>query len=229
MIAKTVSVSDIEWAQNSLPWCHVQPLPDGRVLGSGMRGELIDRRVAMLQKRMQLSGKTVLEPGCCEGHITTGLCQLGARVTAFDARLPNATKTFVRTTLAGHSPRILISNADDICGFGKFDVVMHCGLLYHLTDPFTHLQKLAKITKMVLLDTHVAYREDELTIHDDCVGHWWDEAEDLWSGMQPRSFWMTLESLESSAREAGFGRISLLDWNDDANGCGPRGVWLLRA
>ncbi len=226
----TVASSDFDWAQHSLPWCFRQPLPDGRQLGSGRQeAGLVDYRVDLLDEEIELRGLRVLEPGSCDGNITVGLCSRGAKVTAFDARLPNVLKTLARVSLAGFTATVRQLRCEDIWHLETFwDVIFHAGVFYHLTNPVDQMRTLGIMTaRALLLDTHTAIEGEPTEINEGHEGHWWQEGTDLWSGMQDRSFWLTEESLYAAARQAGFVKSKVLH-RLDHDPCGPRAVYLFQ-
>ena len=227
-VARIIAGRELDWAQNVLPWCTRQELPhDGEFLGDGPIVDALDYRVQMLAERVELRDKRVLEVGSCDGCCTVGLCVLNARVVAIDARLPNALKTLAKVSLSGFVAEVYCFHAEQAEQLGEFDAVFHCGVLYHLERPVDHLLMLGRVSDTVLLDTHTAKPNEELIAIDGYQGHWWQEAADLWSGMQSRSFWLTEESLRQAVKEAGFSSMETLRTIDD-NPCGPRAIYLLR-
>jgi tRNA (mo5U34)-methyltransferase len=164
-------LDDDELAQLNalLPWAAYTVDARGRRFGDragvAKRTEpqvIPDPRIVAMHERFELAGKDVLEVGCFEGLHTIALCQMGARVTAVDVRVVNVVKTIVRCAFYGHHPAVFVCNLetwedDDAL---RADVVHHVGVLYHLRDPVSHLQRLGHIAKRgLMLDTHIATDE----------------------------------------------------------------------
>lgn len=116
--------------------------------------------------------------------------------------------------------------------YGTFDVVLALGILYHLDDPVGWLRRVASLARRVLfIDTHYAPDDEtaaaavrpglrqrlgplqQIELDDVTVtGRWFDE----WSSEEerdhrpwtswsnPRSLWLTKESLANAVRHGGF-------------------------
>jgi len=85
-------------------------------------------------------GKSVLDVGCNEGAYGLGALALGAReLVGFDCREANVEKArFVAGVLGHQQARFEVASCDSWMaahGDRRFDVVLLCGILYHLTDP----------------------------------------------------------------------------------------------
>jgi len=86
-----------------LPWAAFLVDKKGRRFGQAHSNKkrnsvqvIPDYRTELLEEKISLNGKTVLEAGCFEGIHTISLAQKGAVVTAFDSRIENIVKTMVR-------------------------------------------------------------------------------------------------------------------------------------
>jgi tRNA (mo5U34)-methyltransferase len=228
----TLKDEDLDQINNMLPWFAGTQLPDGRILGSlearpGKR-ELVqsipDKRIARLDETLGLSGKKVLEIGCFEGIHTIGLCSFGADVTAVDLRPLNVIKTMARLASYGYSAAVFpIDVEDPSLDLPDFDLVFHCGVLYHLEDPVSHLDRLLPRCRAIYLDTHVA---DES--QDDAVleargrtfsGHHHYEAgwADPFSGRGSSAFWLKSSDLVGLLQQAGFA-VEMWSERDERNG-----------
>lgn len=216
-----------------LPWHAGTQLPDGRIIGSlearpGKRDSIQaipDKRITKLHKTIDLAGKSVLEIGCFEGIHTIGLCSQGANVTAVDLRPLNVVKTSVRLACYGYSARVVtldVENPD--VNLPDFDVIFHCGVLYHLEDPVAHLQRLLPHCQTIYLDTHVAGEaDDDATLESGgrtYHGHQHDEGgwADPFSGRGKGAFWLKTSDLVKLVEEAGL-RTELWSERDERNGC----------
>lgn len=232
---RTISVTDedLDEVNNMLDWHAGTLLPDGRLLGRlertpGKRTRpdtVPDERIILLNRRVPLRGRSVLEIGCFEGIHTLGLCQFSDDVTAVDVRPSNVIKTMARLSWHGTHAKVFLADAEEIDEtFGDFDVVFHIGVLYHLMHPVAHLEALAKMTGHLFLDTHVAALDgDILEVETDGLvvrgsyrreGGW----SDPFSGKDERSLHLTLDSLEAVLDQAGFIYRNLIEQRDERHG-----------
>jgi SAM-dependent methyltransferase len=118
---------------------------------------------------------------------------------------------------------------------GRFDVVLALGILYHLDDPVGWLQQIASLTRgLLFVDTHYAPKDEAglagvriglrqrlssvermeshgLEVAGQWFGEWPTESERdarpwaSWSN--PRSLWLTKESLVRAVAHAGFDTV----------------------
>ena len=113
--------------------------------------------VQALARRIPLRGIRVLDLGCLEGVHSIGLALAGARVTAVDARIENVAKTLVRAWVSGVTANVdvhlvdveredLVDRLGDAGITGPFDLIFHRELLHHLTEPQSHLRRLAPLS-----------------------------------------------------------------------------------
>lgn len=228
----TLKDEDLEEINRMLPWYAGSQLEDGRLVGSvtarpGKREELgrvPDKRITRLHSTLDLEGKKVLEIGCFEGIHTLGLCMYGADVTAVDLRPINVIKTAARLACYGYSASVFPLDVEDPgVNLPDFDVVFHCGVLYHLEDPVTHLKRLLPHCRAIYLDTHVANADAEdatLEIggrkylgHQHHEGGW----NDPFSGRGRGAFWMRTSDLIELLDEAGF-ESEIWSERDERNG-----------
>lgn len=237
-----LSDADLNEFNGMLPWHAGTLLPDGRILGSltarATKRESIesvpDKRITRLHKALDLSGKRVLEIGCFEGIHTLGLCSYGANVTAVDLRPINVIKTCARLAAYGVSANVFPLDVEDASvELPQFDVVFHCGVLYHLEEPVRHLKCLLPHCNAIYLDTHIAGEdESEAKLVSDgktYFGHHHDEGgwKDPFSGRGSGAFWLKLSDLEVLLKESGF-TVDVWGIRDERNG--PRvGLLAVRA
>jgi tRNA (mo5U34)-methyltransferase len=159
------------------------------------------------------SSYRVLEVGAGNGIHTVILADVCKWVTVIEARPHNLAKAFLRTKFYNQNNLSFqlgnVQELDESCG--RYDGVFHFGVLYHLSEPVRHILNLAKITDLVLCDTHIG---DQLSDR-------WDEGEyqayrykesgwnDPLSGVEDWSRWLTKESMFNAFQEAGFKFIYL--------------------
>ncbi len=167
-----------------------------------------------------LSGKRVLEPSCGYGFITRNLCEMGADVLSFDVRAGNIDRAQELCYSQGFTPKLIEMDADQIATLGRFDVIVHFGLLYHLEQPLTHLEVVLGLTDELWLDTHVCEDHAAAWVNDNCRGAWWYEGADDYAAKpgQARSWWTTRDELRRTMEGLGFTVEQLLDDPNAANG-----------
>lgn len=231
----TLSDQDLERLNKILPWkCYVLDRHErkfGDAASEKKRNEpetLPDQRILQLSKVQPLTGKTVLEVGCFEGVHSVSLAMQGAAVHALDSRIENIIKTIVRCKLLGVDVKPILMNLEDLDAVSlleDYDCCCHIGVLYHLTDPIRHLKTLAKkIHLSILLDTHYIqpsmvndeYVSDGL-IYKCRVAREFGRDE-VFSGMQPFSRWLTMKDLVETLDTSGFKLISVLSDRMERNG-----------
>jgi tRNA (mo5U34)-methyltransferase len=194
-------------------------LPDGRLVGrldarAHKREDvqpIPDKRIRRLDEALSLAGKSVLEIGCFEGIHTLGLRHFDANVTAVDIRPSNVLKTLARLSAHGDSARVFVLDVEEAAAdLGHFDVVFHCGVLYHLEDPVTHLRTILRVCDAIYLDTHVAEPgrdSDSLDVEGRrYMGYRHQEGgwSDPFSGRAASAFWLTLPDLLGLIEAQGF-------------------------
>jgi len=227
-----ISDRDLKEINQMLDW-HAGSWLDGRLLGRLARkpGKRVgpepipDPRIIKLHNRLDLQGKSVLEVGCFEGLHTVGLRMYTDRVTAIDVRPVNVVKTLARLSCYGYSAEVFVKDAETLDRtFGTFDLIFHCGVLYHLVEPVSHLLALGTMTTHLFLDTHVArdekHLEDRVWNGQSYRGAYHDEGgwADPFSGKDARGFWLTWESLQEALRRAGFSSIDWIEEREERNG-----------
>lgn len=203
----------------------------GRRSQPGKREEpqsIPDPRIADMDSRFGLKGKTVLEIGCFEGVHTIGLAMLGANVTAIDSRMENVVKTIVRAALFGFHPRVFKCDVEDPAQqalLPQVDLLHHVGVLYHLVDPVTHLRQLAsKVTHGLMLDTHYAEPEKATSSYEVAgqsfayMRYLESGRAEVFSGMYDHARWLTLDGLISVLKELGFARVDVVEKRAERNG-----------
>ena len=100
--------------------------------------------------------KTLLELGCGYADIGNMFHELGAQVTASDVR--NEHLDVVNIKFPHIKTLRLDGDRDDIPN--TYDIIVHWGLLYHLREIETHIQKVSMKCKVLLLETEVSDSSD---------------------------------------------------------------------
>jgi tRNA (mo5U34)-methyltransferase len=219
----------ISQANSLYDWQTKTVLPNGETLGANRPGkrtkpsEIPDRRIKKLDEIIELKGKSVLELGCLEGAHTLGLLNYTNDVTAIDCRLVNVAKTLLKVSLFNKSAKVLCCNADELTvADGKFDVVFHCGVLYHLENPVSHMKNLADMTDCMLLDTHIVRGNNA-----ECEGYGGKrvhEGKGIFAGRGGHAHWLQLDELKRLCSDLNF-EINELEYREERNG--HRICWLL--
>jgi tRNA (mo5U34)-methyltransferase len=110
-----------------------------------------------LREKLQL--KTAIDVGCGLGHFTKFLHSLGFEAEGVDAREENVAEARRRYP----ELRFQTANVEDIepGKFGKFDLVLCLGLLYHLQNPFRAIWNLEAMTEKLAVVEGVCYPSTE--------------------------------------------------------------------
>lgn len=179
---------------------------------------------------------SVLDLGALEGGLTFEMAREGYDALGVEGREENFRKaSLIARYYALPNLRFVLKDVKELTPErdGTFDVILCCGLLYHLDDPIAHLRQLVSLLNddgMLFLDTHVAPDADAakygthekslsepVTIHDhrhEYDGRWWSEPsegdlkERMWSAVSnPRSLWLSRRSLIRALHHSGFAAI----------------------
>ena len=171
--------------------------------------------------------ETVLELGSLEGGHTVVLSRLQGmkRVVAVEARQPNIARArLIQRLLNLTNVEFVQGDLEtlDLSKLGRFDAVFCVGLLYHLTAPWTLIERIAKVSPGVFLWTH--YVADNLAnvvvnkYHG--TAHPEGGISDPLSGLSTTAFRPTLDSLRKMLADYGFQKIEIID-NDPGHQNGP--------
>jgi SAM-dependent methyltransferase len=218
--------------QELLPWSTAMRLPDGRVLGNpGKRGvvsEDSDFRVDLLRERFGRGRISVLELGSHEGIHTVRLSNVAREVLALEVRPQNVVCSLARLFVHDvTNVRVVLGDVRDLRpDFGRFDVLFHVGVLYHLDNPVEHLHNIAPLAKTILLDTHYGTPGGRLARADvesrgvRYEAYHYPEAgwSDPFSGVASTSAWLGREALLEALRNTGFADIEIVDDRSERNG-----------
>jgi len=176
---------------------------------------------------------SVLDLGALEGGLSFEMAREGFEATGVEGREANFRKaSLIRDYYALPNLRFVLKDVKELRPEvdGTFDVILCCGLLYHLDDPIAHLQQLSALLNddgLLFLDTHVAPDEhaarygthakslsEPVTITDgghEYDGRWWSEPlegdlrERMWSAISnERSFWLSRRALIRALYHSGF-------------------------
>jgi SAM-dependent methyltransferase len=211
-------------------WTYDIPLAPG-VWTRGNEGIPHTRLRRLVQVVADLAGKPladlrVLDLGCLEGIMAMELASHGARAVGVEIREAHVTKArFCKDAL--DLPRVEFRQDDarnvSEASYGRFDVVLCSGLLYHLpaADAASLLERLAGMAeRLLVIDTHVALRPRQRFVFqgeeywgkpyrehaDDATGE--EKSRAQWaSADNVTSFWFTRPSLVNLLDKVGFSSV----------------------
>ncbi len=141
---------------NRLGWYHSIELPDGRVIQGFQTPEHMRMRLAQFPIPADLTGKRVLDIGAWDGWFSFEMEKRGAEVVAVDSA--EHTRFLVARDLLGSRVEYRIA---DICRirpveFGRFDIVLFFGVLYHVKHPVLALETVCDLsTDMAFVESYV--------------------------------------------------------------------------
>jgi 2-polyprenyl-3-methyl-5-hydroxy-6-metoxy-1,4-benzoquinol methylase len=175
----------------------------------------------------------ILDLGSLEGGLSFELAREGWDVTGIEGRRSNYGKAeLIRAYFGLDNLRFELRDVKtlDPARDGVYDVIVCCGLLYHLDNPFAFLETLRRLTAshgLLFLDTHVAPDEHAARFATHAAqlsevatlehasrsyeGRWFSEPQGgsvldrQWSAVSnERSFWPSRRALIRGAYHAGF-------------------------
>ncbi len=178
----------------------------------------------------------VLDLGALEGGLSFEMAREGWDATGVEGRADNFRKaSLIARYYALPNLRFVQKDVKELTpgSDGVFDVILCCGLLYHLDEPVAHLRQLDSLLApdgLLFLDTHVAPDEhaarygthepslsEPVTFRDgghEYEGRWWSEPsegdlrERMWSAISnTRSMWLTRRSLIRALYHSGFHEV----------------------
>ncbi|HAI70437.1 MAG TPA: hypothetical protein DCM38_13500 [Gammaproteobacteria bacterium] len=180
-----------------------------------------------------LAGLRLIDLGCLEGGLSFEMAREDMEVLGVEGWESNYLKCQLIAEYF-NLPHLRFAHLDvkklNRSTYGLFDVVLCCGLLYHLDDPVRFLKTLNEIThdtSILFLDTHIAPSDDQLsscfakTALSDITsyqsegktyeGRWYKEYEPglisnhEWTSVSnANSFWLTQTALFKALYDAGF-------------------------
>jgi SAM-dependent methyltransferase len=164
-------------------------------------------------KREFPSTNRILELGCLEGGHTVELAAEYGSVVAVDSRAGNVRKARWAAGIARRkNVTFLCGNLEtmDLEPLGLFDICFNVGLLYHLPEPWTLLNRLSRTCREMFLWTH--YSNEDSHSRGGYSGSLRGEFgfADPLSGMSPESFWPTKPELLRMLADTGFRDVQLL-------------------
>jgi hypothetical protein len=210
--------------QNAIRWFSGTKLPDGRVLGNSLclyesdgTQPIIDTLRRCLGRSVEMTG---IELGCGEGGHTVRIAPLLKRLTCVEVRPANIVALLTRLFLYDiHNVDVRMGDVSVVgADWGRFDVLIHVGLLYHFINPVAHLMSLKGLASSIILRTH--YGHDALSMPRLQIehagrqysGYEWKEQgwSDPWSGVAPVSCWLSRDDIIAVLREVGYTKVEVV-------------------
>jgi SAM-dependent methyltransferase len=141
---------------------HEIPLGDGVVTTGDPRFVPMTQLVLRNLRAIPLAGRRVLDVGCNDGCFSFEAERLGAaEVIAIDREIQPSATDFLIPYLGSKVKMHKMNVLDlDERTFGKFDVIIYPGVLYHLRYPFSSLQVLHNVLAnrgVLLLETAIIH------------------------------------------------------------------------
>lgn len=184
--------------------------------------------VPQLYEHVDFKGKSVLELGCLEGGNTIILSKLGASsITAIEGRVESYIKCCVIKNLVGlENAHFFLDDVRNISvqKYGRFDISLVAGILYHLNDPHILMKKLSEVTDTLVISTHYAdatspSRKAEIRSVSTDFGTYRGKIfregslSDPNSGLQSESFWPFEEDLVRMCKDVGYKEVMVIAKN----------------
>jgi SAM-dependent methyltransferase len=211
-------------------WTFDIPLAHG-IWTRGNEGEPHTRLKRIFQIACDLSTKPlnacrVLDLGCLDGQFSIEFALAGAEVTGIEIREANIQKAlFAKEVLDLDNLEFVHQDVRTISypEYGKFDVILCSGILYHLNTPdvFTVIERMYEMSeRLLIVDTHISLSPLDTVTHrgHTYYGKHWREYSDedaelakrtnLWASWgNPTSFMFTRPSLVNCLGQAGFSSV----------------------
>ena len=141
---------------NRLGWYHSIELPDGQVIQGLQTIEQLRTRLAQFPVPRDLTGKRVLDIGAWDGWFSFEMEKRGAKVLAIDSA--EHTRFKVARELLESKVDYAIADITRLSSkdFGRFDIVIFFGVLYHVKHPLLALETVCDLsTDLALVESFV--------------------------------------------------------------------------
>ena len=153
------------WTSHNLPLTHkTSTIPGALTMSEEVRTQVLKKDLYHLffQERGTLAGLRVLDLGCLEGGLSFEMAREDMDVLGVEGRASNYQKCqlikryYSLPNLNFVHLDVMNLNRQE---HGVFDVILNCGILYHLADPLGFLHRMSSLTHdrtVLFLDTHFA-------------------------------------------------------------------------
>lgn len=148
------------WTAHNIRLCEDVYTIDKRVVGDEIRLRRVIQIISDISAK-PIRSLRILDLACLEGLFAIELAQRGAKVVAIEGRQANIEKArFVKEVLSLNNLEVLQDDVRNLSEekYGKFDVVLCLGILYHLgmPDVFYFLERMAEVcSAFAIIDTEV--------------------------------------------------------------------------
>ena len=173
------------------------------------------------------NASTILELGALEGAHSFLIAQHSGvkRVVALEGREANLRKArLVQQLLQVQNVEFAQANLEhtQLIGFGKFDAIFCCGLLYHLPEPWRLIEQLPPIARVLFIWTQYSPEQEARDVGHGLRGkiHIEGGADEPLSGMSATATWLTLDSLRELLARNGYTKVEVIH-DDPAHPNGP--------
>jgi tRNA (mo5U34)-methyltransferase len=202
-------------AIRKLRWFHQIDFGNGVLTPGVIKQSKIRRMSRMLFNGLDLRGRTLLDIGCWDGAYSLEATRRGAAVTATDHFVWHGSwgdRRCIDLVQQHLAPSMQIVDADlpDLSAerVGRFDVVLFLGVLYHLRDPLTALERVADLTTDTLIvETRMTMRHIRKPVMQFHPG--------MTLGNDPTNWWTpNRRCVEAMLHELGFQQVRFTqpDW-----------------
>jgi len=232
-------IKKVHWTAHNIPLTETESTlgSSKNLVGEEPRTQIIKNNLYLFTGRSSLSALRLVDLGCLEGGLSFEMAREDIKVVGIEGSEANYHKCQLLHEyfdLPNLNFLYLDVKALNRESHGVFDIVLCCGLLYHLDDPVAFLKLLYTIThdeSILILDTHFAPQESGLknctfkdslsdmrTLEHNGVSYegrlYYEYNDDAdgdnhpWASVSnSTSFWLTKESLIRALYHAGFKTI----------------------
>ena len=184
-----------------------------------------------LVKRYDLKGKRVLEVGPYHGYLTGRLAEFAGFVLGIEGK-PDNVRIANEALQSQPNARVVLGDVRELSveTHGRWDLIFHCGVLYHLDAPCEHLANVAAMTDTLYLETY--YVEEppvdrapatQLLGGVEYHGYLWPEYPSKpKSGLQPQSLRLVYDDLLLVLKNVGFLDVEIVTKRQST-----KGNWLI--
>lgn len=226
-------IQALDWTSHNIPLSSTEKTLNNTQISIAdeIRTRVIKQNFRLFHR--QLAGLRLLDLGCLEGGLTFEMAREGIQALGVEGQQKNYAKCqLIKEYFNLPNLNFLLKDVKqlDPKEQGLFDLILCCGLLYHLDEPVDFLYKLHSLCPddgVLFLDTHVAPDEQGFSactfkngLSEICEiqhnghtykGRWYHEYEedgtgiDAWSSISNiRSFWLCENDLIRALSYAGF-------------------------
>ena len=207
-------------------------------------------RIKRINKILEVYGidyfknKNVLELGSGHGDIGAFFAELGANVLCLEGRQQNVNFSRLKHRKISNFKCLQFNLETDFTEFGRFDLIINFGLIYHLTNVDAHLNCCFKMSDDIFLESIVCDSTDPYKIFYIKEDQNIDEEALEGTGSRPSPFYIERIANENNFEAKRyfssdlntkdiFGRnLFFYDWiqknNDNLGGWRQRRCWLLK-